>query len=117
MIQYTGLASNSAFEESFQFDASTVALFQNSNNSFTLLGSDSIPQTVNNSINAFKKEVYPKPQFNDSITYLDPNERDLRYYISFYNFTSDTVYYAIIIDTLDVNLDMSYIQETGSNQT
>lgn len=117
MIQYSGLASNSAFEEQYQFEASTVALYQNSNNTFTLLDSDSIPQTVNNSINAFKKEVYPKPQFNDSITYLDPNERDLRYYISFYNFTSDTVYYAIIIDTLDVNLDMSYIQETGSNQT
>lgn len=117
LIQYSALASHSIFEDKYQFNISTSALYQNSFNKLMLLDTDSIPQTVNNSISAFKKEVYPQPQTNDSITYLNPSERDLRYYISFYNFTNDTVYYAIIIDTLDVNLDMSYIQETGSNQT
>ncbi len=61
--------------------------------------------------------MYPNPATGDSITYLSSSDRDLRYQILFNNFSADTVFYAVVIDTLDLNLDMSYIQETGSNKS
>jgi hypothetical protein len=104
------------FENNFQFQAAAGATITSGTPMFEEDDFDSIPQTVNSNFNGFLKEVYPSPSLNDSITYLNIDERDLRYNISFNNFSNDTVFYAIIIDTLDINLDMSYIQETGSNK-
>ncbi|MDP2174867.1 MAG: T9SS type A sorting domain-containing protein [Bacteroidota bacterium] len=115
-IVYNALPSNSIFENNFQFQAAAAATITSGTSMFEEDDFDSIPQTVNSDFNGFRKDVYPSPSINDSITYLDIHERDLRYNISFNNFSTDTVFYAIIIDTLDLNLDMSYIQETGSNK-
>jgi hypothetical protein len=116
-ILYQATPSNSIFENNFQFQAAASATITSGTPMFEEDDFDSIPQTVSGSFKAFRKDVFPAPSLNDSITYLNIDERDLRYNISFNNFSSDTVFYAIIIDTLDINLDMSYIQETGSNKS
>jgi hypothetical protein len=115
-IIYNAIPTHSIFDNNFQFQALVSAQITSGATMFEEDDFDSIPQSVNGSFSGFRKDVYPSPSINDSITYLDINERDLRYNISFNNFTNDTVFYAIVIDTLDLNLDMSYIQETGSNK-
>ena len=120
MIVYSALPSATQFDKSFQFDAMVSSSISNGSSSYTEDDFDSIPQEVNGAnggISAFRKDVYPTPDLGDSVTYLASDERDLRYNISFNNFSTDTVFYAVVIDTLDLNLDMSYIQETGSNKS
>ena len=117
MIVYSAMPSATQFNSSFQFDAIASSTITSGSSSYTEDDFDSIPQEVNSSISAFRKDVYPTPALGDSITYLASYERDLRYNIAFNNFSTDTVFYAVVIDTLDLNLDMSYIQETGSNKS
>lgn len=116
LIAYLGFADDSSFSQARQFSAQASSSISSGSASFVEDDADSIPQEVNQSFKAFRKDIYPTPNMGDSITYLDPSERDLRYHISFNNFSTDTVFYAVVIDTLDINLDMSYIEETGSNK-
>lgn len=116
VIVYSGLPGSNEFDNAFQFDAAVASSITSGTSNFSEDDFDSIPQEVNNGLSAFRKDVYPTPVLGDSITYLEVNERDLRYNISFNNFSTDTVFYAVVIDTLDLNLDMSFIQETGSNK-
>lgn len=115
-IYYSGLPSDSRFDQSYSFQASVYSDISNGTLANTEDDSDSIPQEVNQGISAFRKDVYPSPDLGDSITYIGAFDNNLRYNISFNNFGTDTVFYAVVIDTLDLNLDMSYIQETGSNK-
>lgn len=118
-IVYSGLPSATQFDNSFQFDAMVSSNITTGSSTYLEDDFDSIPQEVNGAnggISAFRKDVYPTPVLGDSVTYLASEDRDLRYNISFNNFSTDTVFYAVVIDTLDLNLDMSYIQETGSNK-
>lgn len=117
VIYYSGMPDASQFDNNFQFDAMVSSQISSGSNTYSDDDSDSIPQEVNSGISAFRKDVYPTPELGDSITYLAFEDRDLRYNISFNNFGDDTVFYAVVIDTLDLNLDMSYIQETGSNKS
>mgnify|MGYP000144333761 CR=1 FL=1 len=116
VYMYTGLADDTTFDTDQQFTAMASSSITSGSSQYTEDDNDSIPQVVSGTVNPFRKDVYPTPDPGDSITWLDPDARDLRYHISFNNFTSDTVFYAVVIDTLDLNLDMSYIQETGSNK-
>ncbi len=116
MKVYTGLADDSIFNNNMEFQAMASASISTGSSQYTEDDVDSIPQLVEGTINPFRKDVYPTPAPGDSITYLNIDDRELRYQISFNNFSNDTVYYAVVIDTLDLNLDMSYIQETGSNE-
>ncbi|MCC6817844.1 MAG: T9SS type A sorting domain-containing protein [Bacteroidia bacterium] len=117
VILYSGLPVSAEFDNSFQFDAAVASSITSGASDFNDDDFDSIPQEVNSSISAFRKDVFPTPALGDSITYLSVEDRDLRYNIAFNNFGTDTVFYAVVIDTLDLNLDMSYIQETGSNKS
>lgn len=117
IIYYSGLPSSSEFDNPIQFAASVSSSISSGSSPYSEDDSDSIPQEVNNGISAFRKDVYPTPLLGDSITYLSVDDRDLRFNIAFNNFGTDTVFYAVIIDSLDLNLDMSYIQETGSNKS
>ena len=115
-IGYVGYPEDAYFDKANLFSAKASSSIASGSTAFVGDDTDSIPQEVNQNFKAFRKDIYPTPSLGDSITYLDPSERDLRYHISFNNFTTDTVFYAVIIDTLDINLDMSYIEETGSNK-
>ena len=117
IIVYSALPSATEFNNSFQFDAMASSSIATGSTSYTDDDFDSIPQEVNGGISAFRKDIYPTPALGDSITYLASDSRDLRYNIAFNNFSTDTVFYAVVIDTLDLNLDMSYIEETGSNKS
>lgn len=116
IIAYSALPSGTQFNNIFQFEASVTSSISNGSTSYNGDDYDSIPQEVSGGLNAFHKDVFPTPLLGDSVTYLAATDRDLRYNISFNNFSTDTVFYAIVIDTLDINLDMAYIQETGSNK-
>jgi len=64
------------------------------------------------------KQVYPSPIDGHEISYIDPNvQNDLVYSINFSNYSTDTVRTVYIIDTIDVNLDIRYIQELGASHT
>lgn len=115
-ITYYAEAADTAFDNSMTFSAMASSLITSGSTPYSQDDVDSIPQQVETPVNPFRKIVYPTPQTGDSITYLDFTERDLKYQILFNNFSTDTVFYAVVIDTLDLNLDMSYIQETGSNK-
>ena len=115
-IGYVGYPEDAYFDKASQFSAKASSSISSGSSTFVGDDADSIPQEINQNFKAFRKDIYPTPSLGDSITYLDPSERDLRYHISFNNFSTDTVFYAVIIDTLDINLDMSYIEETGSNR-
>ena len=116
-IGYVGYPEDSYFDKASQFSAKASSSIASGSSNFVSDDTDSIPQEVNQNFKSFRKDIYPTPSLGDSITYLDPSDRDLRYHISFNNFSADTVFYAVIIDTLDINLDMSYIEETGSNKS
>lgn len=116
VIIYTAYPEDARFDENFTFDAAAFSTIAGGNNAYAGDDADSIPQQANQGISAFRKDVFPTPATGDSVTYLPASESDLRYNIAFNNFTSDTVFYAVVIDTLDLNLDMSYIEETGSNK-
>lgn len=115
-IVYYADAADTAFDRSMSFSAMASSLITSGSTSYSQDDVDSIPQEVETPVSPFRKIVYPTPQTGDSITYLDIADRDLKYQILFNNFSTDTVFYAVVIDTLDLNLDMSYIQETGSNK-
>ncbi len=117
IIAYSALPSGTQFNNIFQFNASVSSSISNGTTSYNEDDYDSIPQEVSGGFNAFHKDIYPTPMLGDSVTYLAATDRDLRYHISFNNFSTDTVFYAVVIDTLDLNLDMAYIQETGSNKS
>src|SRR5690606_19569301 len=115
-IYYSGLPAGNEFVENLRFQAAVSGEIDGASTPNTEDDFDSIPQEVNQEVGAFIKDVFPTPDPGDSVTYISFNDRDLRYHISFNNFGNDTVFYAVVIDTLDLNLDMSYIQETGSNK-
>lgn len=116
MIYYTGLAASPEFADMYRFDAGVSSEIAGGGAQFTEDDSDSIPQEVESSLSAFRKDVFPTPYPGDSITYVGYYDRELRFNIAFNNFNTDTVFYAVVIDTLDLNLDMSYITVTGSNK-
>lgn len=115
-FRYSAFANDTFFEPNKQFDAQASASFIGMDNGYGDDDIDSISQSVTNANNPFKKYTSPSPNPGDSISYLPFSNRQIRYDIIINNFTSDTVFNAVISDTLDLNLDMSYIQETGSNK-
>lgn len=114
-IVYTGYPEDVQFDQIIQFDAQVSSSIASGSSPYSDDDMDSIPQETNQTVQAFRKDVYPTPDLGDSITYLHSTDRDLRFNISFNNFSTDTVFYAVVIDTLDLNLDMSFIEITGSN--
>ncbi len=115
-FNYSGYPNDTFFEPNTQFSAMASSSIIGGNNGYNDDDVDSISQSVVNALNPFKKYTSPAPLPSDSVSYLSFNNRQIRYDIVFNNFTTDTVYNAVISDTLDLNLDMSYIQETGSNK-
>ncbi len=114
--RFSAFANDTFFEPNKQFTAQASASFLGMDNGYGDDDKDSISQSVVNSNNPFRKYTSPSPNPGDSVSYLPFNNRQIRYDIIINNYTSDTVFNAVISDTLDLNLDMSYIQETGSNK-
>ncbi len=113
---YSGLASYSSINsDTNQILTQATATISNGVNSFILDDSDSLTQQSTSNAKAFNKFITPSPKLGDSISYINNNDQ-IRYDIVFNNFTNDTVYSAVVTDSIDLNLDISEIQETGSNK-
>lgn len=117
LFYYQGSATDPRFSENSALNATAMASISAGGNSYADDDIDSIQQTIDSDVNPFRKDIYPLPAPGDSITYLTMDNRQIRYSITFQNFGTDTVFNAVITDTLDLNLDISYIQETGSNKS
>jgi len=113
---FSGIAYDTSFKDNAPLQAQASASIAAASNDYPNDDSDSIEQYIDNKYAPFRKDIYPAPNPGDSVSYLTMNNRDIRYNISFNNYSSNMVYNAIITDTLDLNLDISYIEETGSNK-
>ncbi len=113
---FSGVAYDTSFKDNTPLQAQASASIAAASNDYPDDDIDSIEQYIDNKYAPFRKDIYPAPNPGDSVSYLTMNNRDIRYNISFNNYSSNMVYNAVITDTLDLNLDMSYIQETGSNK-
>lgn len=76
-----------------------------------------LTQVVNDSTYENVKQVFPLPVKGESISKIDPDDGELNYLINFANFSEDTVRTIHVVDTIDVNLDIQYIQETGASHS
>lgn len=113
---YSGIASYSSLNnDTSQIITQANAIISNGVNAFVLDDSDSLTQQSTSNAKAFNKFITPTPKLGDSISYINNNDQ-IRYDIVFNNYTNDTVYSAVVTDSIDLNLDISEIQETGSNK-
>lgn len=85
------------------------------NESATDDNESTITQEINDSTYENSKQVFPSPDLGETMSKIDPDEGELQYLINFANYSNDTVKTLRVIDTIDVNLDIKYIQETGSS--
>lgn len=62
------------------------------------------------------KDVYPLPAVDDSFSLVTTDKNEINYIIHFENTsTTDTIHNIIVIDTIDINSSIQYVQETGSS--
>ncbi len=62
------------------------------------------------------KDVFPLPAVDDSFSLVTTARNEINYIIHFENTSlTDTIHNVIVIDTIDINSSIQYIQETGSS--
>lgn len=78
---------------------------------------DTLQQTVDDDTTVNGKYIFPEPEDGDSVTVFDINggQREVEYLIRFENTTTDTVQTVVVVDTIDLNLSIEYIQELGAS--
>lgn len=78
---------------------------------------DTLQQTVDNDTIINWKYIFPEPKTGDSVTIFDINggQHDVEYLIRFENTTNDTIQTVVVVDTIDLNLSIEYIQELGAS--
>lgn len=72
-------------------------------------------QTLSEEEQFNSKQVYTPGGHSSDYTFIDASTKEVHYFINFGNFSSDTVSSVVVIDTIDLNLDLRYIQETGAS--
>jgi hypothetical protein len=88
----------------------------NSSDAFTEDNYDTLQQTVEDNNALSGKYIYPEPEKGDTVTVFEAGHQyDVQYLIRFENTTPDTLNTVIIIDTIDLNLSIEYIQELGAS--
>lgn len=77
---------------------------------------DSLPQTLGYGPAAgVEKLQIPAAGVGDSLAYVGTGSEDIHYIIRFENTGLDTARVVTIIDTVDISLQIAYIQETGAS--
>jgi hypothetical protein len=92
-----------------------VAVAPSTNESSLDDNESSLTQVITDSTYQNLKQVFPLPSQGETISQIDPDDGELKYLINFANFSQDTVRTIYVVDTIDVNLDIQYIQETGAS--
>ena len=59
--------------------------------------------------------MYPEPKEGETISFVPQNQTIIDYLIKFQNYTGDTVRNVFVIDTIDLDIGLSYIQEIGAS--
>lgn len=72
-------------------------------------------QTLSEEEQFNSKQVYTSGGHSSNYSLIDAGTKEIHYFINFGNFSSDTVSSVVVIDTIDLNLDLRYIQETGAS--
>lgn len=79
---------------------------------------DSLTQTVEDTTDLSGKSIFPEPSSGDTVTMIVPNGsngHEITYLIRFENTSPNYVNTVIVFDTIDLNLDIEYIQELGAS--
>ncbi|MCB9246058.1 MAG: T9SS type A sorting domain-containing protein [Flavobacteriales bacterium] len=93
-----------------------VEIDQSPNETATDDNSSEITQSISTEDLDNYKQVFPAPDEGEQVAYMDPSlENEVVYSINFANFSSDTIHTVRVIDTIDVDLDLAYIQEMGAS--
>lgn len=88
----------------------------NTNDAFAQDNYDTLAQTVEDQTGLKGKFIFPEPTSGDSITiFPSQGQHEVEYLIRFENNTDDTVRQVIVVDTIDLNLSLEYIQELGAS--
>jgi uncharacterized repeat protein (TIGR01451 family) len=90
----------------------------NSSDAFAEDNFDTLQQTVDDNSRLSGKYIYPEPEKGDTVTVFEAGHQyDVQYLIRFENTTPDTINTVVVIDTIDLNLSIEYIQELGSSHS
>lgn len=93
--------------------SSALADLDASDNSDTLV--QRIAQGSNSPVT---KEVYPLPAVNDTMSLVTTTKNEISYVIHFENTsTTDSIHNVIVIDTIDINSSIQYLEETGASHS
>jgi hypothetical protein len=86
------------------------------NDAFTQDNFDTLDQKVEDATSLGGKFIFPEPRDGDTVTiFPSAGQQEVEYLIRFENKTDDTVRQVIVIDTIDLNLSLEYIQELGAS--
>lgn len=103
---------NSSNTNSIAFTAEA----QSTNDAFADDNYDTLQQTVSKDSTLSGKYIFPEPVTGDSITiFPEKGQHEVEYLIRFENKTADTVNTVVVVDTIDLNLSLEYIQELGAS--
>jgi len=93
-----------------------ASISQSANETFTADNEMGLEQQLTAEDVWNNKQVFPTPTNGEEVAYVDPaSEDELVYSINFANYSSDTISHVYVVDTIDVNLDIRYIQELGAS--
>lgn len=110
-ILFRGKVSSQNTSE-ISFSAEAVS----TNDAFTQDNFDTLDQKVEDATGVGGKFIFPEPKDGDTISiFPSAGQQDVEYLIRFENTTDDTVRQVIVIDTIDLNLSLEYIQELGAS--
>lgn len=86
------------------------------NDAFAQDNFDTLDQKVEDAVGVGGKFIFPEPKDGDTITvFPSAGQQDIEYLIRFENTTDDTVRQVIVIDTIDLNISLEYVQELGAS--
>ncbi len=109
-ILFRGKVNNNTSNIAFMAEA------QSTNDAFADDNYDTLQQTVSSDSSLRGKYIFPEPATGDSITiFPEKGQHEVEYLIRFENKTADTVNTVVVVDTIDLNLSLEYIQELGAS--
>lgn len=95
-----------------------ASISQSANENFTADNEMGLEQQLTADDVWNNKQVFPTPNNGEEVAYIDPaSNEELIYSINFANYSSDTINHVYVVDTIDVNLDIRYIQELGASHS
>lgn len=107
------LIPNMLNQDELNFEAS---ISESANETFTADNEMGLDQQLTADDVWNNKQVFPTPSKGEEVAYIDPaSNEELIYSINFANYSSDTINHVYVVDTIDVNLDIRYIQELGAS--